>query len=790
MLTALLHRLFGLPPDVRNPENTLRLGLGLEPATLALLAALAFVLLAGAIMLYVRTRPVVGRSRASILLALRALQLALIVLVLADPLASLEGKRDVKSRLLMMVDASASMRECDILSSPDTLKRVAPALGYAPGADGTFTDAALRELRGVSRLDTVRRLLERDDARLWREAEARRELRLATFAMESQPSDASPTNSWAAAFPPASGEATFLGTALHEAISRHRGLLTEIVLFTDGVVNGGIDPLLAAQEARAAGVRVFPVPLGSPSGDPDSRLLSAAANLMVNKGDNVDVIVEIGTRGYGGKPAEVELRQGAKVLDHKPLMLQAGTHQRVALTYTADELGTFGLTAELRPQDGERNQANNVHQFTVEVVDDQYKVILVEGYPRWEYRFLKNLMARDRGLQARVALQCDSDSNDALPEDPKALDKTDVIVLGDASPRFYTERQLAAVEDFVSRRGGGLIVIAGEDYMPTAFRGSVVEHLLPVVLPAPDRPAFLRAENNAPFFVKLTPDGDACPAMRLEEDTVANAQAWANLPGQFWCRTADRLKPAAVALAEKADSPGHDPLPLIALQRYGKGQVLYMAIDSTWRWRYLWGEVHFERFWGQMIRNLAPDRSGEKRRSEITIPAHSFTTGDTVRIGALAYRADGAAESARAIPLVVEEAGTNATAITLTRASRLTPGEYEGEWRPPRDGSYLLRIEGRGGLMPAAAHFRVGPVRRELDETVPDTALLKQVADITGGSCFDPSALADLPGLLPVNSRPVEHAARYSLWDVWFLFALLAAANLGELILRRRWGLL
>jgi len=755
---------------------------------LTALVGLALAILA--IRIYLKTAGIAGRRAARVLLVLRLTQIVLLVLILANPLLALKEEREIRSRLMVLVDQSASMRETDLTASPESLKQSALALGRIAKPAEAVPEAAVRDIAALSRLAFARKLLDRDDGRFWRRLALRRDVRLAGFATGLEPQTGSPTNAWANTLTNAPGEATHLGDALRDAVNQNQGSLTEILLLTDGVANGGIDPLQAAQIARAAGVRLFPVPLGAPAGNPDTLLLSAAANLLANHGDQVEVIVEISTRGYSGKSTEVELRLGNRVLDRKPVLLQADTHQRVALSFRADRVGSLGLAAVLVPQPGEANIENNTHLFTVRVVDDQVELLFVDGYPRWEYRFLKNMLLRDTGLRSRIVLQNEPDQPDPLPTDPKDLEKTDVIILGDISPRFFARAHLDALEQFVGRRGGGLVLIAGEDYMPATFRDSPLETLLPVILPPPGHSSIYRARKDEPFFLELTPDGSAHAAMRLLEDPLANHQAWARMPGHFWHRTAVRLKPGAVALAVRGGQPGvADRQPLISHMRYGKGQVLYVALDSTWRWRHLWGEAHFDRFWGQMIRNLAPERTEKKRRSEIRPARNTGVRGEPIDLTVLAYENDQRPLRGDSITLQISTGATNLPPINLPRIFSLGGGEYQGRWTPPEDGTYLLRFDGPG-LIPAAALVRIGPLRTELNETAPDPLLLKQIADLTGGTLFEPAGLAALPELLPKTRRVVEHQLRQTLWDNALLFTLLAGAFLAELFLRKRWGLL
>src|SRR5262249_9273082 len=45
-----------------------------------------------------------------------------------------------------------------------------------------------------------------------------------------------------------------------------------------------------------------------------------------------------------------------------------------------------------------------------------------------------------------------------------------------------------------------------------------------------------------------------------------------------------------------------------ARQSYGFGRVLYVGLDSTWRWRFKAGDTYHHRFWGQVVRWAASDK--------------------------------------------------------------------------------------------------------------------------------------------------------------------------------------
>ena len=54
-------------------------------------------------------------------------------------------------------------------------------------------------------------------------------------------------------------------------------------------------------------------------------------------------------------------------------------------------------------------------------------------------------------------------------------------------------------------------------------------------------------------------------------------------------------------------------LPLVATQLYGRGPVLYLGFDGTWRWRYVEEAAYYNRFWSNTLEYLASYHVTHKR---------------------------------------------------------------------------------------------------------------------------------------------------------------------------------
>ena len=212
-------------------------------------------------------------------------------------------------------------------------------------------------------------------------------------------------------------------------------------------------------------------------------------------------------------------------------------------------------------------------------------------------------------------------AGDGLPNREEDLYKYDVIILGDI-PRSYfraggdiAETKMQRLIEFVTRRGGGLITLGGRSvYAAGQYGDSALARILPF-----DISAAKETQISKPFKIMPTPSGFAHPLMLLEADPSTNREAWLDLPTLDGSNFVGAVKPGASQLAVRTLDDG-STIPIIAVQPVGKGQVLSLSADTTWRWEMMRpeeGEDYFRRFWGNAVRTLAPDPRLAPNRPQI-----------------------------------------------------------------------------------------------------------------------------------------------------------------------------
>lgn len=754
-------------------------------------ATLLFVLLVAGFVVanYVRDNPEASKRFRMFLAALRISLIGIVLFMAAQfiLLLHLTGLPYVA----IVVDDSLSMTTVDQLTD-DQLAAIEKRLDRAGLAEATRFNQA-RTL-----------LLERDGAVL-RSLRKDHKLRLyyttgATRAQESEPSGL--VEELRGREP--KGETTQLGATLRGVFDDLRGMPpAAVILLTDGVNTEGPSLDEAAEWAVRKGVPLFTVGLGDQKPIRDVQLTDLLVEDVVFVGDMVQFEFRVGGTGFEGHEVDVVLRRLDKTeqLARTTVTVPGpGETKTFRIPYRPDEEGEFRFVVEIEPQEGERQTDNNRRERLVRVRKEKIHVLLAYGYPSYEFRYLRNMFKRDETIDLDTVLQeadleyseQDATALKAFPVRRDDVFAYDVIILGDVDPSLLSASMLQNVADFVNQpgKGGALVCIAGPRYMPLAFRGTVLEDLLPV------RAATVRVPaEQVPLTesIRLVPSdlGLVNPGMQLGDSPAESSDIWNRLPGVYWMAEAPDLKPGARVLAVRNDAVGADgsPLPAIVLQYVGAGKVLFHATDETWRWRYRVGDVFFSRYWVQTIRYLCRSKLSESASgAELLTDRREYQQGEPVTLRVRFDDPRRAPAADDGVTVVVEQEGRQLQRIKLRRTaagqalfqaalSRLGAGDYHA-W---------LAVPTMEGVAPSA-DFRVAAPPGEFERIEMDAVALRRAAERTGGRFYTFDSAARLLRDLPQGRQvPVESLPPVPLWNRWFVLLAFLTLLVAEWVLRK-WG--
>jgi hypothetical protein len=445
----------------------------------------------------------------------------------------------------------------------------------------------------------------------------------------------------------------------------------------------------------------------------------------------------------------------------------------------------------------------------VRVTDQKMKVLLIAGSASWEFQFVRNFLLRSTEHYAVTVWQQNADerfNQDAsfgmkrttLPSSRQELAEYDVVVLCD--PRHaagsFDERFVELLDEFVGKRQGGLCYLAGNKFAGrTLARQGALEPLaalLPVVLAPEDTGAARSVYERQTLRVELNAEGQSHPALRLAAEAPRNLDTWRRLPEVYRSQRVEKLKPLASALAGLRAEPGAPSAapgePLIAVQHYGRGRVLYLGFDGTWRWRALDDAALYERLWSNTMEFLGAGRL-EKNRLVVSTVGDTFDAGSDIEVRVEAYNREENPLETKGLVLEMRPLEGGSPSLHVARRER--PGLFVGAVRAGRVGGYEVGVKsdesGAADWTPEDVSPRRVQVRlpqAEFHRLEADHDALRELAG--NAARFRPlHELDDLAGKIPPGKISTASEAPHPLWSTPLTLLLFAVLMLTEWTLRK-----
>ena len=551
--------------------------------------------------------------------------------------------------------------------------------------------------------------------------------------------------------------------------------LRSVVLISDGDFNIGQPPVVAAQKLLQRGVPLFTIPVGSKKRLPDIDLLAVTAPAYGIVGENVQIPFTVRSSLDREVRTIVRLRDDSGKEKTKELVLAPGTETYDAILWKLDKEGSSTLDLSIPMAEGERIEANNSRKFALSGRPESIKVLIIETLPRWEYRYLRNALSRDPGvdlsclmLHPQLGKGDGPDYIQEFPSKPEDLSKYDVIFLGDVgvAPDQLTKDQCELLRGLVENQASGIVFMPGKQGNQFTLLDTALGDLIPVNLDEENKGGF-----NDPVAspLSLTGEGRGSLLTMLADSEEANPDVWRSLPGFHWHAPVIKSKGGTEVLAVHANRRGRfGPIPIIVTQAAGNGKVLFMGIDSAWRWRRGVEDKYHYRFWGQVARWMSYQRnmaSGERVRLYFT--PERPVPGDTVTLKANAFNANGA-------PLEEGTVYVDATAPDGTKErialekNDTAWGAYSGRLKIGLSGEWNLKASiDEAGAAPVETKLLAQGVELEQTGQPARPEVLEEMARIAKGRMISPEQLPDLIKEITALPEPRPFENRIPLWSHW-----------------------
>jgi hypothetical protein len=361
-----------------------------------------FILAAVAVLLVVYVYTHDGRARPLriVLGVIRSLLFGLVLFLLNRPILTLGQSRTEPSVLAILVDDSSSMRVPDVGSKTDPHSRLS-------AAQSLLSDQNAQLLRMLAKKHNLRLYrFDRDAAPL---AEVQALPMDSKSALDVQPAIKAVDDL------KAEGDSTQVLPSILTVLQDLQGQrVAGVVVLTDGRdtpahnIAGELDTL------KNYGTKIYPICVGSDQQPKNIEVQSMEVDDVAFKGDVVNVKAMVRASGYEpNHPVRLVLKDKKTGLilprkDGQPsettINLPDDKPVQVELQWLTNEVGNKDVVVEAIKQPGELDDSDNSRSAMVSVLDAKITVLFVDGYPRWDYRYLKNALIRDKTVQVSCLL--------------------------------------------------------------------------------------------------------------------------------------------------------------------------------------------------------------------------------------------------------------------------------------------------------------------------------------------------------------------------------------------------
>lgn len=832
---------------------------------LAFVLALVAVIAVG--VLYAKESGRLSVVRRLMLAAVRIATVVAVVFLLLRPALVKESVREKRRPVAVLVDVSQSMDSKDPRPALEDQWRAAMAFGFID-ADKPFPNEPItsivsaedyKKLNRPKRIEVATETLQNQKLDLINRLRKVGPLEIYTFGTTHNGRDVNSTD-WLKELP-ADQPRTALVNAAMELLNRDdNDLPTAIVLVTDGRENAS-DRSMAelAARCRDKGVPLHIYGVGSSSfgqlrlrdaGVPETVFLDDTVAIPVRYAvqgvpdGKVDIVARLGNREIAAK-RNIPVKEGddlREILTFVPTKEDAELKkQEITITITVTPTGGGGAVVETLTDSAAK---------PTQVVTKKLRVLVVDGLPRVDFKFLQRALLRDRRVDARFFLtegdreamksgypwlteftrQLNGTLNLDREEFRKLINDFDLLILGDIPGTFFSTDQQQVIKDFVAE-GGGMVHIAGKWNAPRGWlEGEAGKASIADVLPVELKPvkyAIQPPEGRyyQPFVPVLAPGATRNPLVALEDDPLDNADVWGRmvrinpddpvlppdapranskqqLPPIEWYYPATRLKPGVevflVHPTARTPQPDNKPVPLLAGHYFGKGYVLFCAFDDTWRWRFNEGDRYFGRFWSQCVYQAGVPRMIGTKLTQLSLDTPEPMQGKRLQVYARILDENFKPMTVDEIEATLErlDADKNDKDRLITVKLRKLDG-HDGEYIAPlptnRTGLFKLSVDPRN-KSPATMEYRVNlPPNHEMAPGGMAEVELTKLANDSGtnanpGRFYHEEGLHKLPENVLPQTAPFTQRTERILWNWIALVALILLLSL-EWFLRKFNGL-
>ncbi|MBS3735381.1 MAG: hypothetical protein KGY99_10740 [Phycisphaerae bacterium] len=615
----------------------------------------------------------------------------------------------------------------------------------------------------------------------------------------------------------ATGRRTELAACISQRVAQSRARASDVALL---VLSDGHDtddhPLQPiALRAKARGIPIHTCCFGGPTRQKDlvltarpaqRCLLTKARGAIRVRLDQVGLGEVIAARQKAGNPLRVHAQcEQDETTITRPVRFARQRSTTVELPVRHEAGGEYAYRVWVDSLDEEIEDGNNAQHVFIEAVEQHIAVLLLEGEPFWETKFIARALRKDARVQVTQISQVAAEKTvviiggeqpaaDASPYPPKTLNDLagyDVVILGRGLERLLSAALLEQLPQYVADRGGNIVFARGRPYDPTTASGRQTARELAVIEPVVWGQGLRHhlalastAAGRRTFLGQLTDTGDARALPGFDV-----------MPAVARVKTGTMVLARGVAPSRAASDPEQSDPPALVRMPYGRGRIVSILGEGLWQWGLqsvaggAEGAAPYETFWSALVGwlvmgsdfrpghdvALLPGRTSVRAEQDLLVQAVCKTVPEGGFRPTVRWRRPDGSEQTLALAEADGRADRHQGTLTTTQAGVHTLVLDAPQCTPSR----------------IRRRFSVYDVSVERLHAAANPEALRRLATDSGGQVFLPNQAdrfaAELGGLF--SREHLRSGPRY-IWDRWAVLVVLLVWAGAEWILRKKAGLL
>lgn len=528
--------------------------------------------------------------------------------------------------------------------------------------------------------------------------------------------------------------------------------LTDVVLVTDGIFNQGLSPTFGQYPFA-----VHAVGLGDTIPKKDIQLKGIIANRIAYLGNEFPIQAEITSFGFQGRSATVVLKQGGRELGRQPVSFaQNETFSQVSFKTTATQKGVQHYTVEIIPQAGEFSLKNNRQDVYLDVIDGREKVLLLAATPHPDVKALRAIIEKNQNYELDVRILTSADG-------PLSVEKTyDLIILHQIPDNAGAGT--AVMQRLLAQNTTPVLFVLGNQSAVGPFNTSNPVMQINAQAGQGDK---VTARLNS-TFKQINIDPERLDILGKFPPMTAPYGEYKLLPG------------TEVVLWQQVGTVATNK-PLLALNVTGTRKAAVLAGEGIWQWRLEeYALTEKQEVVDELLQKVIQLISVKEDRRKLRVYPirNEFYVGEKVVFEAELYNDIYERLYDKLVTLEITDEGG------ITRDYTYTPTQDNSRFEISRlpQGAYRYKasvtINNKAEL--SSGQFIVRDLQLEAMNTTADHAMLRQLAQQTGGRFYNSASVQNMVKDIVSKKSPARLTSTEELDELinwrWLFFMVLGLA--------------